>query len=84
MLRYRFDFLGSDGGAFATHEIDYDCDKDAIEAAHRINGSPTIGCCFQVWHGDRLVHWYYNTEAVYSDPESVRIHPLRAESRRGS
>ena len=60
MSRYRFDFLRSEGDVFATHEIDYDSDEAAIVGGHSINGSPPIGCCFQVWRDDQVVHWHYN------------------------
>jgi hypothetical protein len=57
---YRIDFIQSDGGRFATHELDYSCDNAAIKGAHTINGHPTIGRCFQVWEGERLVHEHSN------------------------
>jgi len=60
MSRYRFDFFASGNNLVATHEIDYSCDQAAIKAGHEINGHPTIGCCFKIWHGDRLVLWHRN------------------------
>jgi hypothetical protein len=64
MPQYRFDFLRSAGDVFATHEIDYDSDEAAIAAGHAINGSPSIGSCFQVWRGGDIIHWHYNVLSV--------------------
>jgi hypothetical protein len=60
MPRYRFDFLRPEGDIFAAHEIDYVSDEAAIIAGHTINGSPPIGCSFQIWRADSLIHWHYN------------------------
>lgn len=69
MVLYRFDFLGTDGLLIATHAIDYESDQAAIEAGHTINGSPSIGACFQVWQAERLVHWHYNTGSRPTDAD---------------
>jgi hypothetical protein len=57
---YRIDFMQSEGTRLATHKIDYCCDEAAIKGAHTINGHPTIGSCFRVWEGERLVHEHFN------------------------
>jgi hypothetical protein len=82
MPRYRFDFLRSEGGVLATHEIDYDSDEAAIAAGHTINGSPPIGGGFQVWRDGELIHQHRNTpqsapgadEEPEGDSDSVRKH----------
>jgi hypothetical protein len=60
MAYYRIEFMRSEGVRLATHEIDYCCDEAAIKGAHTINGHPTIGYCFRVWEGERLVHEHFN------------------------
>ena len=60
MLRYRIDFLHTNGDVFAMHEIDYADDRAAIAGAHLINGFPTIGAAFKVWREDCLVYHHCN------------------------
>jgi hypothetical protein len=60
MHRYRFDFLRSDGGVFATHEIDYATDRAAIAGGHLINSPTPIGRSFTVWREDELNHHHEN------------------------
>jgi hypothetical protein len=60
MPRYRFDFYHAKHDRLATHEIDYADDEAAIAGGHLINGSPTIGCCFEMWRDGQLIHRHHN------------------------
>jgi hypothetical protein len=56
---------------FATHEIDYDSDGAAIAAGHTINGSPPVGCSFQVWRDGDLIHWHHNAPQSLADADKA-------------
>ena len=55
MALYHVHFISEDGDIVNVLHFDVESDEAAIEHGHRID-VPSIGGCFELWEGNRLLY----------------------------